>query len=274
MEDKKDPVSQLIEDYEDFLTSSFNELWSLVDIEYDKLEAYSVIGGMLSRQVTLSIQMVRSPNMLNGHSAPLFLRSMTDLHIALAWIMLDLEKRSTKYIMHGLGEEKLSIEHFKKGIEDDPDNPNNEQIEQLIEAKSAWINAQRRDLFVEVDLGNWSQLDSRKMSQEAGCESLYKYAYKPFSVAAHNMWPHISLYNCKTCTNPLHKYHLLPELLEVPPDFDYLYRSCKYVHKAYVLFIDKFDLEYKSLLPLEWWDEYFTEEEAGNDSDDETTKET
>jgi hypothetical protein len=268
MEDKKDPMSQLIEDYEDYLIPSFNELWGLVDIEYNKLEAYSVIGGMLSRQVTLSIQMVRSPNMLNGHSAPLFLRAMTDLHIALAWIMLDLEERSNKYIMHGLGEEKLSIEHFKKGVEDDPDNPNNEQIEQLIEAKSAWINAQRRDLFVEVNLGNWSQLDYRKMSQEADCESLYKYAYKPFSVAAHNMWPHISNYNCKTCTNPLHKYHLLPELLEVPPDLDYLYRSCKYVDKAFVLFIDKFDLKYKSLLPLEWWDEYFTEDEINNENDD------
>jgi hypothetical protein len=37
MEDKKDPMSQLIEDYEDYLIPSFNELWGLVDIEYNKL---------------------------------------------------------------------------------------------------------------------------------------------------------------------------------------------------------------------------------------------
>ncbi len=268
MEEREDPVLHLIESYEDYLTSSFHELWDLINIEYDKLEAYSVIGGMLSRQVTLSIQMARSPNILNGHSAPLFLRAMTDLYIALAWIMQDLVDRSSKYIMHGLGEEKLSIEHFKQGIADDPDNPNNEQIEQLIEAKSSWINAQRRDLFVEVNLGNWSQLDYRKMSQEADCESLYKYAYKPFSVAAHNMWPHVSVYNCKNCTNPLHKYHLLPELHEVPLDLDYLYRSCKYVDKAYRLFIDKFDLKYQNLMPLEWWDEYFTDDSEDENSDE------
>ena len=75
MEDN-DFIIEFLESYADYLVSSFNELWSLVNIEYDKLEAYSVIGGLLSRQVTLSIQMARSPSMINGHSAPLFLRGM------------------------------------------------------------------------------------------------------------------------------------------------------------------------------------------------------
>lgn len=66
MEDKN-PVVELIESYESYLKSSFEELWGSVKIEYDKLEAYSVIGGLLSRQVTLSMQMARSPNILNGH---------------------------------------------------------------------------------------------------------------------------------------------------------------------------------------------------------------
>ena len=49
MEDN-DSIIEFLESYEDYLVSSFNELWSLVNIEYDKLEAYSVIGGLLSRQ--------------------------------------------------------------------------------------------------------------------------------------------------------------------------------------------------------------------------------
>ena len=77
-------IVDLVADYENYLRSSFDELWSKVDIEFDKLDAYSVIGGLLARQVTLSIELARSPNTWNGHSAPLFLRAMTDLHIALS----------------------------------------------------------------------------------------------------------------------------------------------------------------------------------------------
>lgn len=250
-------VEELIESYEDYLKESFDELWSAVPIEYDKLEAYSVIGGLLSRQVTLSIQMARSPNTWNGHSAPLFLRAMTDLHIALSWIILDLEERSKKYILHGLGEEKLLMEHYNKELEDNPDTPNYDDIAQLVEIKSDWINSQRRDFFVEVDLGHWAQLDYRRMSQEADCESLYKFAYKPFSHAAHNMWPHVSVYNCRGCNSPLHKHHLIPELFEAPLDIDFLYRSCKYVDKAYSLFVDKFALNLAQPSPLDWWYDYF-----------------
>ena len=259
MEDKN-PVVELFESYESYLKSSFEELWGSVKIEYDKLETYSVIGGLLSRQVTLSMQMARSPNILNGHSAPLFLRAMTDLHIALSWIMLDLEERSKKYILHGLGEEKLLMEHYKKELEDYPDNPNNEQLSQLVDAKSAWINAQRRDFFVEVNLGNWAQLDYRRMSQEADCEGLYKFAYKPFSHAAHNMWPHVSVYNCKDCNSPLHKHHLIPDLFEAPIDIDFLFRSCKYVHMAYELFVEKFELDVKASMPLDWGYVFFEDD--------------
>lgn len=264
MEEEKALV-ELIESYESYLNESFKELWGKVRIEYDKLEAYSVIGGLLSRQVTLSIQMARSPNILNGHSAPLFLRAMTDLHIALSWIMLDLVERSKKYILHGLGEEKLLMEHYKKEIEDHPDSPDNKQIKKIIDIKSAWINSQRREFFVEVNLGQWAQLDYRKMSQEADCEGLYKFAYKPFSHAAHNMWPHVSMYNCKDCESPLHKHHLIPEIFEAPLDLDFLFRSCKYVHMAYELFVDKFNLELESPQPMEWWWDYFEKEESNSE---------
>jgi hypothetical protein len=151
----------------------------------------------------------------------------------------------------------LLMEHYKKEIEDNPDNPLKENLEKMVSLKSTWINAQRRDFAVEVNLGNWAQLDYRKMAQEADCESLYKYAYKPFSHAAHNMWPHISMYNCKDCESPLHKHHLIPELHDFPLDIDFLFRSCKYVHMAYELFINKFDLKIDFALPMDWWYDFF-----------------
>lgn len=260
-----DGLIKFLESYELYLRASFKKIWSAIEIEHDKLEAYSVIGGLLSRQVTLSIEMARSPISLNGHSGPLFLRAMTDLHITLSWIILDIEDRSKKYILHGLGEEKLLIEHYKKELADYPDHPDKDQIEQLIDLKSTWINSQRRDFSVEVNLGHWAQLDYRKMSQEADCESLYKFAYKPFSHAAHNMWPHISVYNSKACESPLHRYHLIPELFEAPIDLDFLFRSCKYVHMAYELFTNKFNINLELPMPLDWWWNFF---ESGKDVGD------
>lgn len=257
---KEEPneLQTFVESYETYLTAAFDDIWGAVKIDPQELDAYSVIGGLLSRQVTLSIQLARSPGTWNGHSAPLFLRAMTDLHITLAWIMLDISERSKKYILHGLGEEKLLMEQYKQEISSNPENPLNAQMQSIVDIKKNWINTQRQEFFVEVNLGNWSQLDYRKMATESDSESLYKFAYKPFSQAAHNMWPHISVYNSRVCENPLHKYHLIPELFHVPMDVDYMYRSCKYVDKAFRLLQEKFTLELKFPLPLQWWDEFFS----------------
>jgi hypothetical protein len=260
------PIEALVQSYESYLRLSFEEVWSKVIIEPDHLDAYAVIGGLLSRQVTLSIQLARSPYMWNGHSAPLFLRAMTDLQIALAWIMEDLPERSKKYILHGLGEEKLIMEQYKKELEENPDPQILDQMNQIVEAKKSWINAQRHDFLVEINLGNWAQLDYRKMALEANCESLYKFAYKPFSQAAHNMWPHISVYNCRVCETPLHKYHLIPSLIEAPFDVDFLFRSCKYVDKSYQVFVDKFCIKIESKMPMDWWDQYFSRPKEGEET--------
>lgn len=262
---------KFITSYHDYLVLSFEDLWSQIDIEPDKLEAYSVIGGLLSRQVTLALEMAKaSPSVLNGHSAPLFLRAMVDVHITTSWILLDLEERAKKYIMHSLGEEKTLIEHYKKEIENSPDNSNNDINQQMIKMKSDWINSQKAVWSVEVNLGSWTNLSTRKMSQEADCESLYNFAYKPFSSSAHSMWSHIATYNSRDCKNPLHQFHLIPFLWKVPEDIDYLYRSCKYVHRLYKVFVDKFEIEMKYPLPLDWWNKYFEENNSKNSKGEKT----
>ncbi len=126
----------------------------------------------------------------------------------------------------------------------------------MIEFREHWINSQRNEFFVEVDVGTWSNLNCRKMAQEADCEDLYNFAYTPFSQVAHSMWPHVSVYNMTRCKNPLHKHHLIPALLDVPLDPDYLYRSCKYVDKTYRLFEKHFEVSIK-LMPLDWWNNYW-----------------
>jgi hypothetical protein len=197
---------------------------------------HEVIGALLARQVSLAIQLAEAPTIWNGHVAPLILRSMTDNYINLAWILGDPLERSRKFILHGLGQEKLHIEHLKaslnaKGLDVGDDS--------LVKAREEWLNSQRYTFLTEVNVGAWSGTDARKMAEEAGCIDLYNHAYAPFSAATHNMWHHVAKYNLAPCPNPLHRFHRIPVIRSEPIDLDYLYRAAKYVKKAFTLFDER-----------------------------------
>jgi hypothetical protein len=57
-------------------------------------EVFNVLTALLARQATLAIEIASAPQLWNGHSAPLFLRAMTDVHITLSWILLDPKARA------------------------------------------------------------------------------------------------------------------------------------------------------------------------------------
>src|SRR5579864_2361186 len=80
-------------------------------------EVFNVLTALLARQATLAIELAFAPQLWNGHSAPLFLRAMTDVHITLSWIHLDPKARARQYIQHGLGQAVLELEHRKKKLE-------------------------------------------------------------------------------------------------------------------------------------------------------------
>ena len=96
--------------------SDFYERWDQVEIDLYRSETFEVIGGLLSRQATLLIEMASSPSIWNGNIAPLILRSMTDLHITLAWILNEPDETARKYLLYGLGQEKLLIEHYRVSL--------------------------------------------------------------------------------------------------------------------------------------------------------------
>jgi len=155
-------------------------------------------------------------------------------------------------------QEKLFIEHLKAEADSQ-----DQEVQKMIKFRESWLNAQRRDFLVEVNVGNWAGLNTRDIAREAGCESLYKFAYAPFSGPAHNMWQHVAVYNLKFCTNPLHKFHKVPTIAPVQLDLDYFYRSAKYLEKSFKAFDEKFGLKIDTPMPLDWFidrcDSFFTE---------------
>lgn len=240
----------LMSNYCDIIAEGFRERISKWGIGIFETETYEAIGGLLSRQVTLSLSLASSPETWNGHIAPLILRSMTDAHITLSWILLNPNERAKKYILYGLGQEKLYIENLKC-----QDNSGDNEVEAIIKTMESWLNSQRADYMTEVNVGSWSDQNTRNMAIEADCEGMYKLAYTPFSGAVHNMWQHISKYNLVPCNNPLHKFHRVPELLRMPSDPDYVYRSAKYLNRSLHVFDQKYQLDIATPMPLKWLSE-------------------
>lgn len=255
-ENQKAGLSDFVKGYTENVRAGFEGRWSLITPEIYKNYIHECIGGLLSRQATLTIEMAMAPSTWNGHIAPLFLRCMIDGYITLAWILDNPDERSEKYIKYGLGQEKLYIEYMEQARQEEPDSYDAETIQEMIDIRKSWLNGQLAEWATEVNVGSWSGMSTRDMAIEIGRESIYKYAYVPFSGPAHNMWQHVGIYNVEPCTNPLHKWHLVPKIRDSSLHPDFMYRSAKYISMSYELFDEKMGTKCNVLLPEEFFIEH------------------
>lgn len=84
--------------------------------DFAQIHVHEVIGGMLAREATLTKDVARAPALWTGHSAPILLRAMADVYINIAWLLLDPVERCRKFILFGLGQAKLELEHRRAQI--------------------------------------------------------------------------------------------------------------------------------------------------------------
>jgi hypothetical protein len=233
-------VEQIVLEYVEAIRAQLAAEWRAWRLDLTKPEMHEVVAALLARQVTLATQLASSPGMWNEHVAPVILRAMADVHITLAWILKDPLERSRKFILYGLGQQKLLLEHRKAQLATDGRDVGNDPI---VQATEAWINAQRFEFLTEVNVGSWSEITVREMAEEAGCLDFYRYVYTPFSGAGHSMWNHVSRYNLQVCQNPLHRYHKTPIDPDLAPDPEYLYLAAKYAEKSFDLFDVTFSIQ-------------------------------
>jgi len=142
-------VSKIIERFTINANNELKTIWNNLEIDLTKKEIYEVLIGLIARQITLATHFMRCPNLWTGNLGPLILRSMIDNYINFAWIIKDPLDRSRKYVLYGIGQEKLVIEHRKNEIEREGSDPNDDMF---IKYSEAWINSQRFSFFTEVNL--------------------------------------------------------------------------------------------------------------------------
>ena len=235
----KKELDKIVNNLVSNLTQDLNVRWNALDFEMEKKEVYEVLSGLLARQITLAIQLSQNFNCWTYDIAPLVLRCMTDNYINFAWIAKSPEVRSKQFILYGLGQEKLQVEHLKNEIEL---KGSNKELEMMIKYREAWIDSHRYSFLTEVNIGSWSGISTRKMAEEADCIDFYNFVYTPFSTAAHNMWGHIARYNLRQSDNPLHKKINVPHLGDLVIDLHNVMLVTKYADKMLRSFDKTFSL--------------------------------
>jgi len=240
---------ELLRDYEGLLVDQLWSRWNAVPLDLANREVGEVCAALLARQTRLGIEFARSPSIWNGHSAPVLCRTMVDLLINLRWVLKDPVDRSRKFVLYGLGQAKLHLEHRKAQLHAEGHDPDEDPVIQSFEA---WIDGQRFTFLTEVDVGSWSGLSVREMATEAGCLGLLNYSYVPFSAATHSMWHHIGRFNVIPCSSPLHRHHLLPDIGPEQTELHYLDITAKYVERAFEFYESAHGVEPPEVTAYDW----------------------
>jgi hypothetical protein len=108
---------------------------------------------------------------------------MADVYINFAWVLCDPGDRAKKFILYGLGQAKLELEHRRADLAS-----REAKVGELerIQIQEDWINKQRATFLTDVNVGSWSGISTRTMADEAGCIDFYNYVYTPFSACTHS----------------------------------------------------------------------------------------
>ena len=230
-------VAPILRTYIDMVREELREHWKSWPANMAANRVHEVVGALIARQVSLATRLVQSPGIWNPHVGPLVLRVMVDNHINLAWILAQPEDRARKFVEHGLGQEKLIIEHRKATIRESGGDPDTDE---RIKADEAWIDSQKFGFLTEVNIGGWSGLDTRKMAEEVGLLEMHRRDYTTLSCPVHNMWNHLGRYNVERCKNPLHGLHKVPcDSTQFDMDINYPLGAASYVESSFELFRDK-----------------------------------
>lgn len=250
-EEKLHPVVKFGLNYEKYAWGVVDAIWSQLPVDIYESEFAEVIGALLARQCNLAVKIAKIPDLWDFHAGPLFLRPMTDCLITAAWIMKDRTERARNFILYGLGQEKLEIEHLRSVLNEQVGEEKT-RLEQRIAVQEMWLNNQHYSFLQYVDIGSWSGISTRKMAEEADLLNLYNFAYTSWSHAAHGTWNHIGKYDALPSSEPLHKYIWQPNNFEHGHQTDVVVQATKYFDEFCILLVEEFKLKMEGPPPNAW----------------------
>ncbi|NVK22064.1 MAG: hypothetical protein HWD86_06065 [Kangiellaceae bacterium] len=160
------------------------------------------------------------------------LRTILEAHISLRYLLdKDDPELWKKWRAYGSGQAKLNALRFDE-LMDPPKHINQSTIE-AIAGEDLW------EEFLNIELGSWSGLDLRKLSDKAGVKDAYDVHYSWTSGYSHGTWGPVRESCFETCGNPLHRLHRYPKQQNLP---DTISDACLLVNSI----LDDLDKSYPS----------------------------
>ena len=131
------------------------------------------------------------------------LRTILEVNLNLTYLnQRDQPKLWAKWREYGAGQAKLNVLKFEDQL-DPPDYVDLSSIEHIAFEEEG-------PEFLNINLGGWSGLDLRRISEKAGLKDLYDQHYPGNSGFVHGTWSGVSEAIWGTCANPLHRLHRIP----------------------------------------------------------------
>ncbi len=145
----------------------------------------------------------------SGILGRLGLRTIFECHVSLHYLLSkDTEDLWKKWRTYGAGQAKLNALRFDE-LMDAPKHIDINTIE-AIAGEDLW------EEFLNIELGSWSGLDLRKLSEKSGVKDAYDAHYSWTSGYSHGTWGPIREACYETCGNPLHRLHRFPKQQSLP----------------------------------------------------------
>jgi len=180
------------------------------------------------------------------------LRTILEAHINLRYLLskddVDLWK---KWRVYGAGQAKLNALKFDIDIEA-PRHIDMDSVERIA-GEDVW------EEFLTINIGSWSGIDLRKISEKVGLKPTYDKHYSWVSGYSHAGWAQVRETCFQTCGNPLHRLHRYPERNVLP---DVIYDSVKLVDEV----LSDLDRAYPGFTERLFSDEENTEQVAPADN--------
>jgi len=137
------------------------------------------------------------------------LRTILETHLNMRYLLsVDNEELWKKWRAYGAGQAKLNALRFDVDM-DAPRHINVESVERIA-GEDVW------EEFLTINLGSWSGLDLRKISEKVGLKPTYDKHYSWTSGYSHGTWAQVRETCYQTCGNPLHRLHRYPERSSLP----------------------------------------------------------
>jgi hypothetical protein len=174
-------------------------------------------GALLTRLVRSVRHLLKKPEYWNGELGALVLRSMAESAITLGWLVRKGSANDReRFWLYGLGQEKLALDHLAA-------SPLRGQFltrrgERDIAARREWLESQRANQLLPVDLSDWTTLTVRQLAEQSEMIDIYNAVYGPMSANVHGSWNVIARTCMRYCMNPLHRFHLIPDVEAVNLD--------------------------------------------------------